>query len=154
MRVVAWRIFKPRHASTAFTGEGARLYGGRWNSKGVPLVYAAGSQSLAALELLVHLASAELLGSFQVAAVAFDEQLVERLDPSRLPTNWRQDPAPLTLRDFGDEWARKSRSAALRVPSALVPDEFNYLLNPAHPDFSAIVVGRAVPFRFDPRLIK
>ncbi len=79
MTVTAWRIFKPKHAAAAFTGEGARLYGGRWNSKGTAVVYAAGSAALAALELLVHLAPQRMLELYQLCDVTFDEKIVEQM---------------------------------------------------------------------------
>jgi len=154
VKVTAWRIFHPRHAATAFRGEGAARYGGRWNSKGVPLIYAAGSQSLAALELLVHLSSDEVLAEFLIASLTFDASRMERCNASLLPADWRTDPAPLALRAVGDEWFRQARSAVLQVPSALVPDEANYLVNPEHPHFARIKIGPSRPFQFGPRTLK
>src|SRR5262245_14906616 len=98
MILTAWRIFKPRHAATAFTGEGARLFGGRWNSKGVAVVYTSQSVALAALEMLVHLHSDHVLARYQVASVTFDSEIVQSLDMGQLPRNWRADPPPARLR--------------------------------------------------------
>jgi RES domain-containing protein len=147
-------MFKPKHAATAFTGEGARLYGGRWNSKGIAVVYTAGNAALAALELLVHLASHQLLESYRLCSVTFDDTLVEEIGYSDLPRNWRSDPAPLALKQIGDVWVVSQASAVLQVPSVIVDSEFNYLLNPAHPDFPRIQIGTAKDFRFDSRLLK
>jgi RES domain-containing protein len=152
--VRAWRIFKPKHARSAFTGDGARLYGGRWNSRGVPMIYVAGSQSLAALEMLVHLSSAEIMAKYRVCPVEFETTLVEQLDIATLPAKWRSDPPPQSLKAIGDKWILEARSAILCVPSAVVPDEFNYLINPTHRHFKKLVVGKHLPFKFDPRLIK
>ena len=152
MPVTAWRIFKPRHGRTAFTGEGARLYGGRWNSPGVAVVYTSQGLALAALEMLVHLHSEQVLERYRVAPVTFDSELVRDVDRARLPRNWRADPAPARLRAVGDRWVAGNESAVLRVPSAVVEGEFNFLLNPAHPDFARLVIGRPRAFRFDPRL--
>jgi RES domain-containing protein len=152
--VHAWRIVKARHAAGAFTGEGARRYGGRWNSKGTAVVYTAGSPSLAILEMLAHLDAHEILAGYLLAEVTFDESLVQEIDLARLPANWRSDPPPLELRALGDHWWAARASAALRVPSALVDMESNYLLNPAHPQFPAIAKRAFRPFRFDPRLLK
>lgn len=154
MRIAAWRIYKPRHRRTAFTGEGARLFGGRWNSKGFPVVYTAGSVSLAQLELLVHLQSNEVLDHYRLRPCSFDDVHVFRLDPARLPRNWRHDPAPAALRKIGDEWIASQRTPVLAVPSAVVPNELNFLLNPAHPDFTAVTIGDEVRITFDPRLMK
>ena len=154
MRQSAWRIFKPKHAATAFTGEGARLYGGRWNTPGNPVVYTAGSVSLAALEMLVHLSSHQVLESYLVCEVRFDETVVATIDAAELPADWRSDPAPLAVQRIGDEWIEAGTSAVLWVPSAIVDTEFNFLLNPAHPEFAAIAIGEPASFRFDPRLVK
>src|SRR5262245_31110056 len=126
----AWRIFKPRHAAPAFTGEGARLFGGRWNSKGVVVVYTSQSLALAALEILVHLHSDLVLARYQVASVTFDAEIVESLDVRQLPRNWRADPPPARFRRIGDRWVAEGTSAVLRVPSAVIDTEFNFLLNP------------------------
>lgn len=154
MKLTAWRMFKPMHATSAFTGEGARLFGGRWNSKGVPVIYTAQSCSLAALELLVHLQSQQILESYNVAVVEFDSTLALDVDRSLLPDDWAADPAPLALKALGDEWVAMSESAVLRVPSAIVESEVNYIFNPAHEEFAEIVVGAEQPFVFDPRLLK
>ena len=154
MKRTAWRILKPKHASTAFDGEGARRYGGRWNSPGVPLVYTAATKALAALELLVHLPSAQVLTAFVCIRIEFDERLVHRLETAALPPLWRADPAPMTARAIGDQWVRARKSAILEVPSTIVPEECNFLLNPAHPDFQKIVIGNVEKFHFDPRLVK
>jgi RES domain-containing protein len=154
VNLTAWRIYKPMHAATAFTGYGARLYGGRWNSKGTAVVYVAQSCSLAALEMLVHLQVQQILESYVVARARFDSALVTDLERSQLPDDWRADPAPLTLRTFGDQWVAQGVSAVLRVPSAIVEAESNFLLNPAHTDFPKIIVEPGKAFVFDPRLLK
>ena len=148
----AWRIFQRQHAAIAFTGEGARLYGGRCNSKGTALIYASESVSLAALEILVHLQSPRHLASYLVARLSFNDSLVEKIDAKRFPRNWRSYPAPRELQALGDRWLLRQSSAVLQVPSAIVEGEHNFLLNPAHPDFSAIRRGKPRPFQFDPRL--
>jgi len=136
----------------AFTGEGARLYGGRWNPPGVAIVYTAGSRALAALELLVHLDSPQLLRSFVLCQVTFEDGLVLDLEPAGIPPDWRLDPPPRSAQEIGGRWAARSTSAVLRVPSAVLPEEHNYLLNPNHLDFNKIRIDAPVPFSFDPRL--
>ena len=154
MIVHAWRIFKPKHAATALTGEGARLYGGRWSKKGISVIYAAGSKALAALEMLVHLSSAELIEQYHIRPLSFEQTQVENLNAANLPADWQSDPAPIALKEIGDAWIQQARSAVLRVPSAVVTEESNYLLNPAHRDFAKLVAGPVQSFRFDPRLKK
>jgi RES domain-containing protein len=148
-----WRIVKSRYAEAAFDGEGARLYGGRWNSPGTRMVYTAQSKSLAILEVLVHIQKVGVLSSYSLIAARFDEDLVERLDPSRLPERWRDYPAPAGLRAIGDAWIESRTSAVLEVPSTIVEGESSYLMNPDHPDFASVAVGHPEPFEFDPRLL-
>ena len=147
-----WRIVPLHRAGAAFTGEGAKLNGARWNSPGVPLVYTSEHLSLAALEVLVH----RQLGPWPWPGLAFragwDETLMEQLDAAQLPTNWRSEPPANRLREFGDAWVRENRSAVLAVPSIVIPQEVNYLLNPQHPRFKKITIGKPAPFAFDPRL--
>ena len=154
MRLIAYRIFQPQHSASAFSGEGARLFGGRWNSKGTAVIYTAGNCALAALEVLVHLQSQQLLESYHVVEVTFDSQLVRGVPRGTLPLNWRADPAPAEAKAVGDQWVAAATSAVLRVPSVVIDTEANYLLNPAHPDFSKIRLGHARPFAFDSRLLK
>ena len=116
------------------------------------MVYTAESQSLAALEMLVHLDSPDLLQKYVLIGVDIDDELVSQLDPSRLPRNWRDDPPPAQVRAMGDEWIVSGTSVVLRVPSALVPGENNFLLNPGHRDFARLRIGKPLSFRFDPRL--
>jgi RES domain-containing protein len=152
--VTAWRIVKARHATNAFDGEGARLAGGRWNSPGSPMVYAAGSAALAALEMLVHLGRAATLPAYVLIACSFDPALVSSLDRSRLPARWRSYPAPPELQLLGDEWLRSNTSPVLEVPSAVIPTESNYLLNPRHRHFASVALSLPEPFEFDLRLLK
>lgn len=150
--LTAWRITKRRYALLAFSGRGAERYGGRWTSPGTAAVYTAQSQSLAALELLVHLDSATLLASYVLFAVEIKVSLIRKLDHAKLPRNWRRNPPPAALQAIGDSWVQRESSAVLRVPSALVPGEDNFLLNPVHRDFQELRIGEPLPFRFDPRL--
>jgi RES domain-containing protein len=150
----AWRITKRKHAKTAFSGTGARKYGGRWNSPGTAVVYTAQTQSLAVLELLVHLDGPELLQRYALIGVEIEESLVCEILVSELPRSWRGDPAPVALRRIGDLWIEEARSPALRVPSTLVPAESNFLLNPTHPDFKKLTIGEPISFHFDSRLTK
>jgi RES domain-containing protein len=150
--VVAWRIVKRRLARTAFDGEGARRFGGRWNSKGVAVVYLAQSQSLAALEILVHIDSPQLLEHYVAVPVSIDSDLIARIDLSTLPKNWKSYPPPKKIRSIGDDWVGAASSAVLQVPSVIVPLENNFLLNPRHPDFPRLQIGKPVPFKSDSRL--
>lgn len=150
--VVAWRLVKAEWAASAFSGEGARRGGGRWNSPGVPVVYLAGTLELAELEVLVNLATPKLLGSYVAFRVTVPAGLVEALPPGALPADWRRDPAPRSAKTVGDRWVAEGRSAVLRVPSAVVPSSANYLVNPAHPDAGRLGVEGPFDPALDPRL--
>ena len=150
--ITAWRITKRRHARTAFSGEGARLYGGRWNSPGTSVIYIAESQALAVLEVLVHLDSSSLLEKYVLIQVDFEDSLVSDLPRSSLPKNWGENPVPTSVQRVGDRWLAEAKTAVLRVPSTLVPGEANFLINPQHLDFKRLNISKPISFRFDPRL--
>jgi RES domain-containing protein len=148
----AWRIVKKSHASTAFDGEGAWRYGGRWNSPGTRVVYCSANLSLAALETLVHLNPPVAFKSVAME-LEFDDSLVETICAKNLPPDWTEEPPACSTMRVGDLWAKEGRSAVLKVPSAIIPSESNYLLNPAHRDFQKITIREPVAFSFDPRLL-
>jgi len=150
----AWRIVKPYRAEHAFSGEGARLYGGRWNSVGTPMIYTAESKALAALELLVHLDQQSVLDNYLCIPIRFSESCLRALDARGLPSDWRGHPPPRSIQRLGDLWVENRVSVVLEVPSVLIPGERNYLLNPAHPDFKKIEIGAPEPFEFDSRILK
>ena len=150
--MILWRLTKARYAQTAFDGEGARLYGGRWNSPGRAVVYLAGSLALAALEILVHVRSQSELEGYVKIRVEAPEGLTSEAEA--LPENWQQGRAPDETKAIGDEWLGAGETPLLRVPSVIIPEEHNYLLNPQHPRSGALTIGKAEPFSFDPRLRK
>jgi RES domain-containing protein len=152
--LTAWRILPPYRAVEAFSGEGARLFGGRWNSIGVPMVYVAESKALAALEILVHVDDGSLLDDYLCIPVLFDKRLVRSLNFEDLPEEWRRMPPPPSTQQLGSIWARENRSVILEVPSVLIPGESNYLINPRHPHFQKLQIGPPEPFEFDPRFLK
>lgn len=148
----AWRIVKEKHAATAFDGEGAWRYGGRWNSRGTRLVYTSATLSLAALESLVHL-NPPVAFKYVAIPIDFDDAFVEVVAAAGLPSDWTEEPPPPSTAKIGDLWVKESRSAVLELPSVIIPGEPNYLINPAHSDFKKITVGKPEPFSFDRRLL-
>lgn len=152
--ITAWRLVKARHAAHAFDGEGARLYGGRWNSPGFSVTYCSATASLAVLEVFANVQRSELLSHYVIIGCTFDESLVTTVDAKQLPFNWRQTPAPAELKTIGDDWMRARASAVLDVPSAIIDRERNYLINPLHPDFPLVKRSSPEPFAFDLRLIE
>lgn len=148
-RIHAYRILKRKFVGSAFSGEGARWYGGRWNSPGVAVVYTSSALSLAMLEWRVHLTQLPPPSSV-IIEIEFDASLI--WSPTKLPASWPRWPCPKSNAAVGDNRVRSGRSAVLKLPSAVVPKEFNYLLNPAHPDFGKISIGKPQVFNADPRL--
>ena len=148
----AWRFVKQKHIATAFSGEGASKSGGRWNSRGVAVIYTSESESLAALETLVHIGTGSRI-RFSIVRLNFDKAMVETLALSALPPNWKSEPPGPATKQLGDAWVKAARSAILAVPSVIIPSGLNYVLNPKHPDFSKIAFGKPKPFAFDPRLL-
>ncbi len=151
--IAAWRIVKAKHAPNAFDGEGARLSGGRWNSPGTRMIYTSSTAALAILEMLVHLNRALTLPSYVLIRCEFDDALVSNIDRSLLPATWRSYPAPPQLQAIGDQWVKNGSSAVLRVPSAVIERESNYLLNPEHQTFARVKIFDPEPLALDLRLV-
>lgn len=155
MSFSCWRLVKATHAASAFDGEGARLFGGRWNERATAVVYLGGTLSLAALETFVHLSAADVHLEFVAIEVVIPEEIrVSQLPRGRLPANWRAEPPPAETKTIGSSWVRAGETLLLRVPSVIVPRESNYLLNPAHPDFLRVRIRPPEPFGFDRRMWK
>ena len=150
--MVVWRICKSKYAASALAGTGASRTGNRWNEVGIKVAYTSGSLSLAALELLVHVDAVDVPDDLVAVSATFRKGTKVGVLKQRLPADWRVMPAPASTAAVGSRWARRAKTLVLKVPSVIVPSEFNYLVNPLHPDFGAIVLGKPRPFTFDPRL--
>lgn len=153
--MIVWRICRATRKATAFDGEGARRYPGRWNHRGVAVVYCASSLALASLEYFVHLDSDDWPDDLvAIRADVPDGVPFETVDRKTLPRGWRAIPAPVALQDLGSAWASASRTVALVVPSTIIPSEVNVLLNPLHADMARVVIHPPERFAFDPRMRK
>lgn len=150
--LTAWRLVRPKYGDSAFSGEGSRLFGGRWNSPGVRVVYVSSSLSLAALETLVHADRRRFEREYVAFKLHIPEALVLELRDEDLPEDWRARAISEGARRVGDAWLAEQASVALSVPSVIVPEERNYLLNPEHPHFTELTIENPRPFRFDARL--
>jgi len=135
------------------SGTGARLYGGRWNSEGKSMVYMASSRALAVLEVLVHLPPLLLPDNFCVAEVEVPDNSILTLDIKSLPDNWQDASSPAELKTLGNQFIKETKYLMMKVPSSVVPEEYNYLLNPWHPDIKRVKILNTHPFTFDDRLI-
>ena len=147
-----WRICRERYAADAFSGEGARLYGGRWNSRGVPMVYASTSLALAAIELFVHIEPRLIPDDLvSIAAELPEGEPSQRWEGDLLPADWWSDELG-PMRALGDTWIRGKQALAVLVPSVPIRPEWNVLINPLHPRIGAVKVDAVQPFVFDPRM--
>ncbi|HVI47408.1 MAG TPA: RES family NAD+ phosphorylase [Chitinophaga sp.] len=137
------------------SGTGARLYGGRWNSPGHAIVYTAGSRALSALEVLVHIPLKNIVQDFCIATIHIpDDITIKAMAKQDLPSGWQSLAPDPELQCIGDEWIETSKYAVLRIPSVVIPEEFNYLINPLHPEAERITITNMQPFLFDQRLSK
>lgn len=152
MIIDCWMFCKTKHANTAFTGTGASKYPGRWNSSGTKIIYTATSIPLAILELLVHMEDPALLSFYSLIKVQIHSTDIVRLGPDQLPDDWQKEPPSISTRTIGDRWISKNESIGLMVPSVVVPEDFNILLNPNHPDFGTLFIGKPESYPLDPRL--
>ena len=149
-----WRIVRRKRAAGAFSGEGARLYGGRWSSPGVRVVYVSDHQSTAVLEMLVHAFPAAVDEKYKAFHLEWPDELTERFRLDALPSGWRASPPSEVTMRIGDTWVRERRSPVLALPSAVTPANTNYLLNPGHADFGRIKIAPPIDFELDPRLLR
>jgi len=147
-----YRICATEHIND-LSGTGARIYGGRWNNAGYPIVYSSGSRSLAVLEFLVHVPMALAPDNLSIAEIIITDNVKrESITTSGLPSNWRGYPAPEQLAEIGTKWIKSKSSLLLDIPSAVVDQEVNTLLNPLHPDMKHVNLVKVVEFYFDSRL--
>jgi RES domain-containing protein len=153
--MIVYRICKARYSKTAYSGAGGMESSGRWHHKGKLIAYTAATLSLAALEYFIHLGRVDIKADLTMVSAMIPKSLrIEELDPHALPKDWTTSPPGKATMDIGTQWCLDLRTAALRVPSAIVEGEFNYLLNPRHDDFVQIKIATPEPFSFDPRMWK
>jgi RES domain-containing protein len=151
--LILYRFARPDDATRklAFAGEGGLKYAGRWNSAGGLIVYTSTTLSLAVLEILVH-TRRPMPNSWPLFVADVPDRSIEKLSP--VPQNWDAHPPSASSREAGDKWLQSKVSVGLLVPSVIIPQESNCLLNPAHPDFSLDWVEGPLDFPLDPRLQK
>ena len=149
-----FRISTSEHIND-IAGIGARIYGGRWNHAGYPVVYTSGSRSLAALEFLVHVPMVLAPENLSIVEINIQENIKrESIKESQLPSNWRDYPAPEQLANIGTNWIKSKSSLLLDIPSAVVKKEVNTHINPLHPDIKFVNLANIENFSFDSRLFK
>jgi RES domain-containing protein len=150
--MLVYRIAKTDYVRD-LTGIGAKLYGGRWNHRGTALIYTSETRSLATIEYLVHVSMANVPKNLSMAILEVpDDPAAETISAESLPTSWRDFPAPPELADLGTQWAQSERSLLLTVPSAVVTQEHNILINPLHSEMARVVLRNVENYEMDTRL--
>ncbi len=150
--MIVFRLAKEKY-SHDLSGNGAFKTGGRWNSKGTAMVYTSDSRALCTAEIAVHTPLGLLPSDYEIITIEIPDSIkIKTLTKDKLPSDWNSIPHPGSTQEIGDEFIKQNKSAVLKVPSAVVQGDFNYLLNPKHSDFRKVKIKKAEPFGFDDRL--
>ncbi len=148
-----YRIAKQKYIKD-LTGIGAKTVGGRWNPKGVAMLYTSTTAALSALEVLAHLPAAYFPDDMAIASIEIPDSLIIKVDVKELPNDWNKIPAPIEVQSFSVQWITDEQYLGLKVPSIIIPKEQNLLINPQHPKFNKVKLLGVEPFSFDTRLLK
>lgn len=149
--MIVYRFSKAKY-STDLSGKGAELYGGRWNSKGYAMLYTSQSRALAFTEIAMHIPFGIIPKDYFLISINIpDEVELSAISPAELPKDWRSNPPALTTQKIGNQFITDLKFLVLKVPSAIVPGDFNFLINPNHPEFSKVSIQSREPFEFDSR---
>lgn len=151
--MLVYRIASPKYIDD-LSGVGAKLYGGRWNDKRTALVYFAGSRAMAVMELLVHLRPENLDGEYVLAVFEVPDDKFKTVEVRDLPLDWKVEPATGDLKKIGNEFVAENGFLLMKVPSVLVEEEFNVVMNPIHIDVNKVKLISKRTFKFDLRFKK
>lgn len=152
--MIVYRLSRGKYEKD-LSGKGAKIAGGRWNSKGIPLLYTAQSRALCSVEIAVHVPFGVLPKNYKLLTIEFpDSAKIQTLSKKEFPSGWKENPHPNSTQQIGDEFSQTGEYLVLKVPSVVVQGDFNYLLNPNHSDFVKVKIIDIEPFEFDNRLFK
>jgi RES domain-containing protein len=152
--MLVYRIARTKNIHD-LSGTGAKVYGGRWNKKGIGIIYTSENRALATVEYLVHVPLSLVPGDISIATLKIPDGIVPKeISISGLPANWRDYPAPPELAEIGTRWALANDTLLLRVPSAVVEHEWNILINPSHPDMKHVSISQTERYTLDARLLR
>jgi RES domain-containing protein len=149
--MIVYRISSARYAKD-LTGEGARLYGGRWNHRLTACVYTSASRALAVLEYTVNITTDDIPRALSIVSIDIPDEKIFEITAPILPGNWKEAPAPASTKDFGTSLLKKVHFPVIKMPSAIIPQEFNFILNPLHPDSKGFVIADIQDFVYDLRI--
>ena len=148
-----YRIAKQKYIKD-LSGIGAKTVGGRWNPKGIAVLYTSTTASLSILEVLAHLPAAYFPNNMSIATIELPDKLITSIDIKELPKDWNKIPPSTGIQHFAMNWISENVHLGLKVPSIIAPREQNLLINPLHPDFNLVKLITIEPFNFDTRLLK
>jgi RES domain-containing protein len=152
--MTVYRLCRKAHAND-LSGRGAELNGGRWNGKGTAMVYTSASRALCLVEIMVHVPAGIIPKDYYLVSISIpDNTHIIAIDPKDLPDNWSKNPVPASTQKMGNAFIARQEALVLKVPSAIVKDEWNYLINPSHKDFKKVKITSIELFSFDTRLFK
>jgi RES domain-containing protein len=152
--MIVYRLSKEKYSSD-LSGKGAELFGARWNSKGTPMLYTSQSQALAFAEVAIHLPMGIVPKNYFLISINIpDNSSILRMDIKDLPADWRSNPHSNSTQNIGDQFVNELKYLILQVPSAVVPGDFNFLINPNHPQIQEVLIAQIEVFEFDSRFFK
>ncbi|WP_018613563.1 RES family NAD+ phosphorylase [Segetibacter koreensis] len=149
--MIVYRIGRTKYAND-LTGEGARLNGGRWNHRLSSCLYTSESRALAVLEYTVNVNIDDIPRALSISTIQIPESSILELTIAELPGDWRASPAPSSTREFGTQLLKKANFPVIKIPSAIIPEEHNFLLNPLHKDSSTFSIIDVEDFVYDIRI--
>lgn len=152
--MIVFRLCRKQYADD-LSGKGSEMSGGRWNSKGIAALYTSCSRALCTVEIVVHIPAGIIPKDYEMVAIEFpDDAVVKIIQPKDLPNTWNNNPITTHTQRIGNAFLSEQKALVLKVPSAIVKDEWNYIINPRHKDFHKIKIVNTEPFAFDTRLFK
>lgn len=152
--MMVYRLCRKAYAND-LSGRGAELNGGRWNGKGTAMIYTSVARALCMVEIMVHIPAGIIPKDFYLVSISIPDDIdISAIGPKDLPENWDRHPIAASIQKIGNDFISAQKALVLKVPSAIVKDEWNYLINALHQDFKAVKIIATEPFSFDTRLFK
>jgi RES domain-containing protein len=152
--MIVYRLCRQAYAND-LSGYGAKISGGRWNSKGVAALYTSASRALCAIEIVVHVPAGIIPKDYFMVSISIpDNETIDILNPKNLPSTWNNNPISGSTQRIGNSFLAEQKALVLKVPSAIIKDEWNYIINPMHPGFKKVKIVNTEPFSFDTRLFR
>ena len=152
--MIVYRLCRESYAND-LSGRGAEINGGRWNGKGTPALYTSASRALCAIEIVVHVPAGIIPKDYFMVSISIpDNEAIDTINLKNLPANWNNNPISGSTQRIGNAFLAEQKALALKVPSAIIKDEWNYIINPMHPNFKKVKIINIEPFTFDTRLFR